>query len=391
MGAIYSIMVKDLRLLLRDRGAVFLTFVWPLVLATFFGALGPGFGAALDDADERGEGGSLAILVIDEDHSRPSELLIAELDADPLISLAPASLTAARDAVRLGEAPAYLRIQTGFGAAPSALDPPTATGPDAPLRRVELGVDPRRGAESKVLAGATRLAAWRALASERAPDGPLGREAVAIEFSAIVPATTSAAGPPSPYAVTFPQGIIWAVLACAATFAVSLVEERKRGTLLRLAVAPVPRLSILLGKAGACLVAIVIMELVLLTVAVLGFGVRPRSPALLTLALASTAIGFVGVMTLLAVVGRRTQSAAGLSWAILMSLAMLGGGMLPLFLMPSWLQLAAHASPVAWALLAIEGAVWRDFDLGQMASLCAALIALGVICFAIGTRSVREL
>ena len=33
LRAIASLISKDLRLLLRDRGAVFLTFAWPLVLA----------------------------------------------------------------------------------------------------------------------------------------------------------------------------------------------------------------------------------------------------------------------------------------------------------------------------------------------------------------------
>ncbi len=382
MGAIYSILIKDLRLLLRDRSTVFLTFVWPLVLATFFGALGPGFGAALEhDADGEG-GGMLVVLVVDDDHSAASELLVAELDADPLLVVEPSVLTDARDAVRLGTTPAYVHIGAGFGASPSD---------EAEPRALELGVDPRRLAETKVLAGATKLAAWRSLARERDPERAPGREAVALSFEPVSPTDASADGPPNPFAVTFPQGIIWAVLACAATFAVSLVEEHERGTLLRLSVAPVPRLSILIGKASACMVAIIVMELVLLGAAVIGFGVRPQSPGFLTLALASTAFGFVGLMTLLAVIGRRTQSASGLSWAILMSMAMVGGGMLPLFLMPSWLQLAAHVSPVAWALMAIEGAVWRGYDITQLGPLCGALVLLGLVCFAIGTRSVREL
>ncbi|WP_338082204.1 ABC transporter permease [Enhygromyxa salina] len=243
------------------------------------------------------------------------------------------------------------------------------------------------------------MAAWRALARAGSTPGttqpmqpiqPI--QAVSIHFNSVhAEQRGPTARPPSPYAVTFPQGIIWAVLACAATFAVSLVEERKRGTLLRLAVAPVSRLTILAGKAGACLVAIVIMQLTLVMVAVLGFGVRPQSVGLLALALACTALGFVGVMALLAVIGRRTHSAAGMSWAILMGMAMLGGGMLPLFLMPSWLQAAANASPVAWALLAIEGAVWRGSSLAEIAPACAGLLALGGVSLGVGARAVKDL
>ncbi len=390
-AAVAALLRKDLRLLVRDRGAVFLTFAWPLLLAIFFGALGP-FGGG-------GEPTAMLVLVVDEAGSEAGEALLAELDADPRVELEPASLAAARERVRLGERPAYLRLGPEFGAAPDPLFDPIA-----PARVVELGVDPRRRSEAELLEGAVELAAWRTIgrtldqsirgapASAPAP-APLELRRQPIETEAGLGglAPSSAARPPSPYAVTFPQGILWAVIACAATFAVSLVEERGSGTLLRLAVAPVPRLAILAGKAGACLVAIVTMELVLVAVAVLGFGVRPHSWALLALALAATALGFVGLMTLLAVLGRRTRSAAGLSWAVLMSMAILGGGMLPLFMMPRWLQLAASASPVAWALSAIEGAIWRGFSLAELALPCAALLVLGGACLAIGTRAVREL
>jgi ABC-2 type transport system permease protein len=360
MGAIWALLIKDLRLLARDRGAVFLTFAWPLLLAIFFGALG--FGGRTAD-DER----SMTVLVIDDDQSVASKALLEQLDADPRVQLERVSLVDARERVRTGDAPAYVHVPQGFG--------DTAT--------VELGVDPRRHAEAELLTGAAKLAAWQAFAG--------GKEPITIDHRSIEPSDDHVARPPSPYAVTFPQGIIWAVLACAATFAVSLVDEHKRGTLLRLAIAPVSRLTILVGKAGACLVAIVTMQVMLLLVAVLGFGVRPQSPGLLALALGATAIGFVGVMTLLAVLGRRTQSTAGLSWAVLMLMAMLGGGMLPLFLMPSWLQSLASASPVAWALTAIEGAVWRGFSLAELALPCVALVVLGGVCMAIGTRAVREL
>jgi ABC-2 type transport system permease protein len=243
-----------------------------------------------------------------------------------------------------------------------------------------------------MLGEALELAAWRQLA-HTLPDADPAAAPLVLETHEIqgAPATLdSQARPPSPYAVTFPQGIVWAVLACAATFALSLVDERKRGTLMRLAVAPISRLHVLAGKGLACLLAIVSMELVLILVALTVFGVRPTSWGLLAAALASTALGFVGVMVLLAVLGRHTSSAAGLSWAILMVVAMLGGGMLPLFLMPPWLQTLAKASPVAWSISAIEGGMWRGYGAAEMLPPCLALVALGLGCLAVGARSLRR-
>jgi ABC-2 type transport system permease protein len=391
MPAIGALIGKDLRLLTRDRGALFLTFAWPLLLAIFFGALG-GFGGT-ETGGDASKTTAMTVLAIDEDRSEASVALLAQLDADPRVIVAAAEFDQARAQIRRGEAPAYLRIERGFGAAAR----PGLGGPERPVRTVEIASDPRRRSEAELLDGALEIAAWRALAREDDPARLDAPAPVLIRAAPITPDPSSpatrarASRPPSPYAVTFPQGIVWAVIACAATFAVSLVEERDRGTLLRLAVAPVPRMAILAGKAGACLVAIVGMQAVLVAVAALGFGVVPERWGLLILALAATAIGFVGLMTLLAVLGRRTRSAAGLSWAVLMSMAMLGGGMLPLFMMPSWLQTAATASPVAWALLALEGAFWRGFSLAELAPPCLALVALGGVCLAIGTRSVRSL
>ncbi len=374
LRALWALASKDLRLLVRDRAGLFLTFAWPLVLATFFGALGPGFGAGLESESEfiQGDKGrAMAVLAVDESGSPEAKALLAALEAHPRIELEPARLDDARERVRLGERPAYLHLPSNFqGPAPRALT---------------LGVDPRRVAEAQVLRSAVELAAYAGT-----HEGP---PPLAITQTSIHGGPTDSgpsALPPNPFAVTFPQGIIWAVLACTATFAVSLVQERERGTLLRLAVAPLARWQLLAGKALACLIAVVCIELVLMTVA-LGFGVRAQSYGLLVLALTCTNFGFVGVMTLLAVIGRKTSSAAGLSWTILMSMAMLGGGMLPLFMMPPWLRSAAQASPVAWALSAIEGAVWRGSSLGDLLPHCAALVTLGLACLVVGSRSVREL
>ncbi|NVB40999.1 ABC transporter permease [Pseudenhygromyxa sp. WMMC2535] len=386
LRAIWALAVKDLRLLARDRGALFLTFAWPLILACFFGALGPGFGALTGgESGGQGEGGqgegsqgAMVVGFVDERADARSEALAEALDAHPRVRLEARTLAEAREAVREGAAPAYVQVH-------AASDDTSDTSEGLGVRVV---VDPRRASEAELLESAVELAAWRS--GGRAAPLTLSREVLAGPEGAAA-GDPSHARPPSPYAVTFPQGIIWAVLACAATFALSLVNERLRGTLQRLAVAPLRRYEILAGKGLACLLAITAMQVVLMAVAVLGFGVRPQSWGLLTMALGCTSLGFVGVMTLLAAIGRKTASAAGMAWAILMAMAMLGGGMLPLFMMPPWLQAVAWASPVAWGLRAIEGAVWRGAGLVEVAGPCLALLGLGALCMALGSRIVREL
>jgi hypothetical protein len=40
--------------------------------------------------------------------------------------------------------------------------------------------------------------------------------------------------------------------------------------------------------------------------------------------------------------------------------------------------------------MAIEGGVWRNFSLAEMALPCGILVTVGVACFALGTRGLRE-
>ena len=111
---------------------------------------------------------------------------------------------------------------------------------------------------------------------------------------------------------------------------------------------------------------------------------------MLALAGLSAAICFVGFMMLVASLGKTEQTASGAAWAILMPLSMIGGAMVPTFVMPAWVQSVGFISPIRWAMLAIEGGVWRNFSLAEMAMPCAILITIGIACFAVGTRGLKE-
>jgi ABC-2 type transport system permease protein len=196
-------------------------------------------------------------------------------------------------------------------------------------------------------------------------------------------------GPANAFDITFPQGVIWGLIGCMMTFGVSLVKERTQGTLVRLRMAPLTRTQILGGKAMACFVSILAVEVMLLAIA-WNFGVRPTSMTNLALAGLSAAICFVGFMMLVAGLGKTEETAQGAAWAFLMPMSMLGGAMVPTFVMPAWMQSIGYVSPIRWAMLAIEGGVWRRFTLAEMVTPCAILIAVGVVCFAAGTRGLRE-
>jgi ABC-2 type transport system permease protein len=189
----------------------------------------------------------------------------------------------------------------------------------------------------------------------------------------------------SKWDISFPQAMMWGVLACAAGFAITLVRERKQGTLMRLQVAPVSRAQVLAGKATACFLAVIGVVVLMLAFGI-WLGMRPRNPAWLAAAAVSIAFCFVGIMMLMSVIGKTEESVSGAAWSANMLMAMFGGAMVPLLFMPSFMKALSNLSPVKWSILALEGSIWRNFSVGEMLVPCTVLIVIGALCLAIGVR-----
>jgi ABC-2 type transport system permease protein len=379
MRSIWTLALKDLRLLLRDRLAVFWVVGFPLLMAFLFGAMFGGGGGDDDDDDGDATPG-IAIALVDAEGSPESKAFAAKLEASKDLAVARAvDVAAAKKAVLANDAAAYV-VLVGDFAGPGML------GGKPP--RVEIGAAPTRRAESGMLRGIVMQEAAELLRSTLAGftgagggAGPLTPVAIdAVEVSA-----KSEAGarprPASNWEVTFPSSILWGLIACAATFALSLVSERQSGTFYRLKTAPLTRTQILAGKGLACLTACAAVLALLLAVGVFVMGVRVQSATGLVVAALCCALCFTGLMMLLSTLGRTEQAAAGTGWGIMTVMAMLGGGMFPLFLMPAWMQTASNVSPVKWGILALEGSIWRGFTLSQMALPCGVLVGVGLAGF----------
>jgi len=104
-------------------------------------------------------------------------------------------------------------------------------------------------------------------------------------------------------------------------------------------------------------------------------------------AAACTLLCFVGIMMFICTLGCTEQSAGG---AIIMIMAMVGGDMVPLAFMPSWLRPFSHISPVKWSIFALEGAIWRDFSTTEMINPCLVLLAIGFTAFLLGVVMLRR-
>lgn len=426
---VLAVAAKDLRLLARDRAAFIFTFLFPVALAVLFGSMfgGGGDGPARD----------LEIAVHDRSGSREGEAYIAALSApgEGLVAAREPSVEACEDRVRSQGALACLVLPADFQGGAEAI----LAG-----RRVELElvVDPSRRAEAGLLQGKLMASGYRRMMSgftdPARASGLLARARASLDADAALPAPARAAlvelyegldavskieegtgpeaqgprdsdggwqplavatrelaargaeGPPSVYAVTFPQGVAWGLMSCVMAFVGALVRERSRGTMLRLTAAPISPAQVLAGKSLACFTACVAVQLLILLVAALAFGVRVGSPPGMVAALVSASLGFTGLTLLMSGLSRSEEGADGLGRAALMVLALIGGGAVPLAFMPDGMVTASHVSPFKWAVLAFEGALWRGFGPAEMLLPCAILLVLGVLGFVSGTLLLRR-
>ena len=168
----------------------------------------------------------------------------------------------------------------------------------------------------------------------------------------------------------FPGVVALSLLFTSVFAAILIVFDRQMGFLKAVLVAPVPRPAIAIGKviAGA------IQALVPGTIMLLFMPFIGLKPSLLEF------LGFVGASALAAI----TFSALGvavaarfksmtvfpiISNAMLLPMFFLSGALYPLALAPHWLQIAAHADPVAYAVDLMRGSllgstffpVWLSF------------------------------
>jgi ABC-2 type transport system permease protein len=437
MSAILRIAIKDLRLLIRDRFGLFWVLVFPLLMALFFGAIFGGGG---------GGRGAMKVMIVDQDQSDYSRRFIESLDASEAIRVVPADADSARGIVRRGRAVAYLILKKGAGDFENLFGADSATmvvGLD-PARRAEAGylqglivqawfavlqedfLDPKQArpniqeylghlSSDSVAAGSDVTALTDFFGSldgflAQLDTGVLSSSGLEdtgtkesdsatgatvddsggfgprVDFEAV---TIKADQPRTAWEITFPQALLWALIGCAAAFAISLVVERTAGTMLRLRLAPISRAQILAGKGLACFIFCVSVCTILLMIGKFVFDVRTPQPLFLVEAVVAAGICFVGLMMLISVLGKTEQAVGGAGWAILLVMSMTGGGMVPLMFMPEWMVTLSHLSPVKWGILALEGAIWRGFTQTEMLLPLGVLTGIGVVAFATGVTVLK--
>jgi len=419
----------DVRLLLRDKAAAFFTFVFPIIFAMFFGFMFGGGG---------GERGKIEIAVVQLDQGPAATAFVDDLKKTGEIAVRMVPTAAEAEAmVRKGDAIAALVIPDDFQ---KGFDDLFSTGKGPKL---EGFIDPSRKAEAGLLEGRLNELAFRTMGKSIADPAKLKQNLAKVKESiakspgmdnsrkimlgaalqnvdAILDdnqkkaaegksdalsdpmanfqpvqidmkeLTRKRAGPTNSFEVSLPQGIVWGLMGCVTAFVSTLAHDRQRGTLVRLLSSPVSRWQVVGGKALAGFLSCMLVQWVLIGLFAAVFSVRLHNPPMLIVATIASAFAFVGVMMFLSVIGRSGEGSAGFGRAVILVMAMIGGGTIPIFFMPKFMQAVSSASPFKWAVLAIEGALWRGLTPQEMLFPLTVLVGIGVVGFLLGVMMFRR-
>ena len=265
MRAAVFLALKDLRLLLRDRAAAFFTFVFPLAIALFFGYV---FSGTTSEP--------LRVAAFVEQSSPAATMLIQALDEDDGFKLTVTDARATGEQlVRRGDAVALVIVPAAYA---EGIDGVFSGGG----AKLGLVVDPSRRAEGAMLVGkihevafrtvfatvgdpvqfarvldrmeeslkasdfsfTDRLAIRTALSRARTMSAPAADGSAAKQPQSLgdwKPVTVEIAElsmrpgvPANSFAISFMQGIAWALFGAVLSFGSGIAEERQRGTWVRL-------------------------------------------------------------------------------------------------------------------------------------------------------------
>jgi ABC-2 type transport system permease protein len=371
LGAVLTIAGVQLRRVVRDRTALVFTLVLPLAIIL---VVGSAFGG--DQAFKVG--------VIDKGDTAASRALVAALDRNGALRVERyGSLDSLRPDVRLNSVAAGVIIPAGYGTDLARGDRTSVT----------LMADPTSNASAAVQAAVRGSVSDQAivLAAARASGDRGGAATTAARLARTLPqpgvrAVAVDRGDATDLGVfdfTAPANLTLFVFVNTLVVGTFLASERRQGIIRRMLATPHGTGTIVAGVGLGRYVFALAQAAVIVVAGSLLFGVSWGNPlgaalVILLFAAVATAVGLlVGAMA------TDPDQASTIVTPVAIGLAMLGGCMWPLEVVPPFMRAIGHLTPHAWAMDA-----WGDLIFGgdgvvkilpQLAVLAGFAVALGLL------------
>jgi ABC-2 type transport system permease protein len=414
---ILSVAWKEIQLIVKDRGALAVMFLLPILLASLIAAPNVMF------AEEQSESAILldVCLVNQDPGGFGTEVAKAIQEIKQLNVETFDSVADAEDRVARGQATAAIVIPANFSASIDAYTP-TA---------IEVVVDPAEPESSSIVSGimnqvVAEVTIWgevqygvRSVLDQSgllANATPQERRALEAQNLGVIMTrlnemrrnpliavvSEDLAGAESDpnwvlkyLAYVFPAFTVMFIFFIVQISATSLLQERETGVLRRLAAAPIPHAAVIVGKMLAYMVLACLQVVVLLGLARAAFGVplgqSPLALVVLTLvtALVATALGM-----LLGTVAKSSKQAESLGYLLSFVLAGVGGsipvGPTTMFFRASGIMgILARLTPHGNAVDAFNRVMAEGASLGQVLPQVGILLAMGIVFFGIAVSRFR--
>ena len=352
---ILNILKKDLRLYFSDRKGILITFLLPIILITLFAFA---FGGV---AKKKSAPRPLGVLVVDKDSTTTSQDFITKLNAMQTIRLITSTEDKALDLVKKGKNVAVLIFEKGFEEAVKA---------DTSLP-IELKYDAARDLQMRIVHSMIREG-FKYHLGKATP-----QNTVKIKTTSLIKESSTKAHPGLVQAVG--GTAIMMLLFSIAVVGGGLLDEKEAGTLKRLLIAPVKPLHILLAKMGTAMVVSILQLTAMFVFAWIAFGL-PIFMDVISLGLLILCISFAvssfGVFLVSTVKTR--QQLQGMSTIIIILMSAIGGSMIPINMMPAFMQKIAGISVNYWGIEGFFDIFWRQLPLIEILPKMGILLAIGL-------------
>ena len=355
--AFRALVRKDIAMFLRDRRALLVNVLTPIVMAGFFGFLfaGPGSGGSPVSRMKVG--------VADLDNSALTKAVFESLNEDASLDIQVLPEAEAQQLVRSGKLRAAIVFPAGFESAATGALVGMGKMPD-----VKLFYDPSQSMIRPMVAG---LLSQHVMQRLSRPNFIGNSRPIPFNVDNIAVTT----GPRyNSYAHAFAGMSIQFILFMGIDAGTALLLMRQDGMWRRLRAAPLSRAVLLGSRAVATtLIAMMILAVVYL-VARLVFDVRIAG-SVPGFAMVAGAFALLAATTglMIAALGGSVGATRGVAMFSVLILVMLGGAWVPSFLFPEWLQHVTEFTPTRWAVDGLDGATWRGLPL-QSAFLPTAIL-----------------
>ena len=393
---------KDLLIVLKDKGALAVYFLMPLLFASL---LGMAFGNAGNEERKI----EIATLLVNRDSGSYGKMLADGLKgAEVLVIEKLSDAVLADQRVASGVAAAALVIPADFSSKINAGEPAAVTLIKDPTQQqaasIVAGIANQAMAEIGML-GELRYGIHAVLA--QSPDydkaTPELRQAVeaqtlgvlwtqvqqmrqspviAVQDEAVAGADELQPWDPITYYV--PSFTVAFAFFLIGQMAGTMLREKEEGTFRRLMSSPMRRGAIIGGKMLAYVIVVFLQVIVLFGVGYALFkmplGKAPLALLLLTvaLALASAAMGM-----LLGALCRSSKQAERLGQVLGFVLLALGGSIFPLFRSEGLMGIVSRMTPSAWGIEGYMGLLADNWTLAQTAPNILALLGFAVVFFGV--------